>query len=483
MFVFTPRQIPNQIFVVGGGGTGSRLIPMLAQFIKTMTHGLSPRGTIINPVIYLVDDDIVEQKNLARQNFIEADVGKPKAAVLAARYSRAFGVNIIPIVERIKDVQFFNNDILRSSSFAGPQTNSLLILCVDSAAARRDILNAWGQSGGAHFTHMNAPFVIDAGNEDNFGQVRFFNLIGGSKDTTTQSMIKTTGLKMTPMSTNIECIPMDFEFYANLKDNQAASCADLDQTLAINALMATLIMGVVQNFYYMKPVSYCGLSVSLDGSTFTETLSLARLDQITGTGRVVTGSEFAPMSHTVFVHDFSSTFKSYLRENVKQLKSMGLGPDGKTHPDIIAAEEEKKRREAMAAAEEKRREAMAAAEEVRKAKELQKKEALRLQREEQGRLILEEAQRSLNRKEAADLRVEIAGALAEADAAIRSMLDPEYEDTLKAVSAVSALAEAEPSTMAEPPPLEPRRRTRRSTPALPPGITDVPPLVPARAST
>lgn len=35
----------------------------------------------------LVDGDTVEPKNLIRQNFIEQDIGKNKAAVMADRYS------------------------------------------------------------------------------------------------------------------------------------------------------------------------------------------------------------------------------------------------------------------------------------------------------------------------------------------------------------------------------------------------------------
>jgi uncharacterized protein (DUF1501 family) len=46
---------------------------------------------------------------------------------------------------------------------------------------------------------------------------------------------------------------MDLDFYANLVDTPGGSCADLDQTLAINAMMATSIMGVIQNYYYVKP--------------------------------------------------------------------------------------------------------------------------------------------------------------------------------------------------------------------------------------
>lgn len=59
MFRYVPRVIPTKIFVIGCGGTGSRLVPLLAQFIKTVTAGENPRGTVVDPVIYLIDDDVV----------------------------------------------------------------------------------------------------------------------------------------------------------------------------------------------------------------------------------------------------------------------------------------------------------------------------------------------------------------------------------------------------------------------------------------
>jgi molybdopterin/thiamine biosynthesis adenylyltransferase len=50
--------------------------------------------------IYLVDDDVVEGKNLLRQNFISVDIGQYKARVLAQRYRKAYGNNVIPILNR-----------------------------------------------------------------------------------------------------------------------------------------------------------------------------------------------------------------------------------------------------------------------------------------------------------------------------------------------------------------------------------------------
>lgn len=59
MIEFVPRMIPDQIYVIGCGGTGSRLVPLLTQFMRTVTQGVTPRGNVVNPTIYLVDADVV----------------------------------------------------------------------------------------------------------------------------------------------------------------------------------------------------------------------------------------------------------------------------------------------------------------------------------------------------------------------------------------------------------------------------------------
>jgi hypothetical protein len=67
MYNFIPGTIPNNVFVIGGGGTGGRLIPMLSQFLRSITRGVGPNGWLETPRIWLIDDDVVEQKNILRQ--------------------------------------------------------------------------------------------------------------------------------------------------------------------------------------------------------------------------------------------------------------------------------------------------------------------------------------------------------------------------------------------------------------------------------
>jgi hypothetical protein len=71
------------ILLVGVGGTGGHVAPILAQLAAWATdQGLDLR-------LYFIDPDVVEPKNLGRQNFCAAEVGYPKAFTLACNVSGA----------------------------------------------------------------------------------------------------------------------------------------------------------------------------------------------------------------------------------------------------------------------------------------------------------------------------------------------------------------------------------------------------------
>lgn len=242
--VFQLPYIPQTVVVFGCGGTGSRLIPAIAQLMSSLT-------TLIMPEMVLVDFDIVEEKNLARQNFSKADIGKNKAEVLAARYGKAYGLKITPITvaagtpEYLEALEMYN---LRER-LSGP---SAYILAVDSANARRQILKSAlrNQSGMA-----NSSVVIDAGNEDIFGQVSFWTTGKiGQNSAKDLEFIYNWYQGFLPDAPVLGELPMDQLYYANMQDGESTrSCADLDQTLAINNLMAAQVIAYVQNFLMGKP--------------------------------------------------------------------------------------------------------------------------------------------------------------------------------------------------------------------------------------
>ena len=123
------QRPPSAVVVVGAGGTGGVLIQHLCRLLygirqlseynranpplqRDAAEGGLPAARAQNretlagqkerflsswyatPPLLIVDGDAVEEKNVRRQSFIEQDVGKKKAQVLAERYAAAFGLEV-----------------------------------------------------------------------------------------------------------------------------------------------------------------------------------------------------------------------------------------------------------------------------------------------------------------------------------------------------------------------------------------------------
>lgn len=290
MFKYTPLTIPHNIFLIGAGGTGSRLLPMLGQFIRSISVDHNPLGWLRSPRIFIFDNDVVERKNLLRQNFIAPDVDKNKATVLADRYSKAFGISITPITNNVTTVVSTSEvvyrclkDLLPADSYNECFNNglgpSLVIMAVDSVKSRQDILSVFCTSriDGGIFANPKQTFFIDAGNEDVFGQVTLFHGASLYTSDATLDLIKE-DTKSYPKSiiadADIGFIPCPLADYLSMVPGVSTrSCADLDQTLSINASMATMILSVVQNYYYRRPIDYNQLSITMDGGSSTRLLN------------------------------------------------------------------------------------------------------------------------------------------------------------------------------------------------------------------
>jgi hypothetical protein len=274
MFNFRPGFIPSKFVIIGAGGTGGRLAPLLIQFLKAANW-------LHDPKVYIIDHDKVEDKNLIRQNFIKLDLGRPKAQVLAERYGRAFDIDVIPVVRKVDPLlrsgagfYLTTDDAVTSRGIRlHDMTNAIVFMCVDSMEARKAILSHFAKNVGAPNI-----LVIDAGNENDYGQVLLYtpvNLTAAGQYSKPSSMTSISlENDILPIDVNIQVMPMPTQFYLETKDRVAtASCAELDQTLAINALMATSMMGIAQNFLYSKPIQFNRLNVSLSNGAIPDYFS------------------------------------------------------------------------------------------------------------------------------------------------------------------------------------------------------------------
>jgi len=149
------KFINNSTVVIAGcGGTGGFVAEDLCRILP------------VSQQIILVDPDIVEERNLIRQNYSAGDIGKYKCEALAdhlcARYKRKIGY----FVGKIKE---FNSN-----------SQGLLLGCVDNGPARADIALKFVSQYSSEY-----GWWIDAGNENNFGQI----LVGNSKFAASSSYV------------------------------------------------------------------------------------------------------------------------------------------------------------------------------------------------------------------------------------------------------------------------------------------------------
>ena len=140
-----PMNGQTTVVLAGCGGTGSQMLVMLAR-LDTALRGLGGEGLKVD----CFDPDKVTEANAGRQSFYDSDIGRNKAEVLVQRLKLCFpGFEVQG--EPCK-FRFYEYDIM--------------ISCVDSRKARRDICK---QRGKFRLYH------IDCGNGADFGQVLLGN--------------------------------------------------------------------------------------------------------------------------------------------------------------------------------------------------------------------------------------------------------------------------------------------------------------------
>jgi PRTRC genetic system ThiF family protein len=152
----------GDIMVVGCGGTGAFVAEGVCRLIRGTRHSLR-----------LVDPDRVEERNLGRQLFYPADLGRFKAEALALRLAGAYGVTVEYSACRIEKLPLSTRGYLT-------------IGCVDNPGARERL--QWAGTGGgfigqkiSYHRSGGSPaggcWYIDAGNGEHSGQVLIGNAL------------------------------------------------------------------------------------------------------------------------------------------------------------------------------------------------------------------------------------------------------------------------------------------------------------------
>ncbi|MBL8190654.1 MAG: ThiF family adenylyltransferase [Acidobacteria bacterium] len=157
--VITVAHQEVRMVIVGCGGTGSWLAPSVARIARVLNE------SGIQTSALFVDPDLIESKNIPRQNFCDAELRVPKAQTLAARYSLAWGIEIGAVTDHFK------------AEMIGSRWNRLTVVigCVDNAAARRELAKTLNANAGDSPPHV---WWLDCGNRRESGQV----LLGSTND-------------------------------------------------------------------------------------------------------------------------------------------------------------------------------------------------------------------------------------------------------------------------------------------------------------
>jgi PRTRC genetic system ThiF family protein len=223
---FNNVQPINRVVLVGCGGTGSQW----ASAICRILYDLGERGLHV-PSLHLVDPDRVEPKNVGRQMFTPAEVGRYKAEVLARRFNLSLGLNIDWSVEAF-------------SASKHADDNTLLCGAVDNHLARRELAKA-------------KCLWIDAGNFKSEGQVVVGNT-RNKKDIRASYMGK--GLRMGRHLPNAAMLfPALLQADPDEANRPVLSCAELvaagEQHLLINTLVASAAAHYTYKLLNHEPIT------------------------------------------------------------------------------------------------------------------------------------------------------------------------------------------------------------------------------------
>ncbi len=158
--VVLPKEHDHVKFVlVGAGGTGSFAAPAIAR----LAFEISARGKTAE--ILIVDPDRVEQGNIPRSNFCQAEVGRFKADTLATRLVLAWGIQVSSSEQKFDPKRHLR---------AGPRDRralTVLIGCVDNHDARRKIHGALSSADRDRRSEAPSLWWVDSGNGKYSGQV------------------------------------------------------------------------------------------------------------------------------------------------------------------------------------------------------------------------------------------------------------------------------------------------------------------------
>ena len=252
------------IIQIGAGGTGSWLVPLVSKLINNIKLRIREDQKITYNII---DSDIVEERNILRQNFTSWDIYKNKAQALVNRYSEDFpeikAINkyikteniLIDLLYKIDIVCYiskthsdnFPNLIEKLSECETTKHDLMIFLgCVDNNKTRRIIfktLKKLEKRVPTRFVeYYNDGFILDGVCERSIIYIDSGNSLYNGQIATTKfyanDIIKDNNSK------KLNFLKM---FPIEQQEQEAQSCAFFgDQSQCVNNLAASLVFANLQ---------------------------------------------------------------------------------------------------------------------------------------------------------------------------------------------------------------------------------------------
>jgi hypothetical protein len=202
----------------------------------------------------------VEEKNIFRQNFCEAEIGINKAETLARRFSLAWGIEIIAVTAPFSRDAMYRNNL---GARYGDNSMPVFITCVDNNKARQDVAKACSENYG---------WWLDTGNIKTAGQVSIGRGLAPREPSPLRFPSMTT---WTPLpSVQFPGILQEEEKPQKEEvDYSGMSCADIalvdEQGLSINHAIASTAAAMLMKLLVTKDLQHHCAYVSIDsGMTF-----------------------------------------------------------------------------------------------------------------------------------------------------------------------------------------------------------------------
>ena len=271
--------------IVGAGGTGGYVVRDLLRYLQALKLKGDHRHFAVN----IIDGDIVEEKNLIRQNFIASDLKKHKAEVLARRYGSAFGIPVFCYNSFLKAPDFLtaiSSETAEAMNVRNHRDSVLHVIvgCVDNHEARR-VINR-------HVQSRDGIYWIDSGNERTSGQVvcsysRFArNFSGLSLANFKEPGIYPSGLT-SALPNIIDIFPDIADPSKDLEGSDNTSCADRamieDQNIFINMTAAINVLNYLRQITNEEAITSNAVYFDIKGLSTVELITPEYLYKISNT--------------------------------------------------------------------------------------------------------------------------------------------------------------------------------------------------------